>query len=98
MCLHWLARARTKIKWHPPSSSSVKSGSKPGISSHLTGVTKKMNALLGIVSINLSLLASPNLTEEGSAAFVKCPSNKITEENCVNWLQEAIRFVTVFNE
>jgi hypothetical protein len=57
-----------------------------------------MNALLGIVSINLSLLASPNLTEEGSAAFVKCPSNKNTEENCVNWLQEAIRFVTVFNE
>ena len=44
--------------------SSVKSGSKPGISSCFTKVTKKMNALPGIVSSKPSLLASPDLTEE----------------------------------
>jgi hypothetical protein len=49
----------------PSHPSSVKSGSMPGISSCFTKVTKKMNALPGIVSINLPLLVSPDLTEEG---------------------------------
>ncbi len=45
--------------------SSVKSGSKPGISSYLMEATKKMNALPNSGSSNLPLLAFPDLTEEG---------------------------------
>ena len=45
--------------------SSVKSGSKPGILPYFTKVTKKIKALPEIISSNLPLLASLNLTKKG---------------------------------
>lgn len=48
--------------------SSVKSGTKPEISSWLSEVKKRLTALGGRVFSNLPPLASPNLTEEGLAS------------------------------
>ena len=75
--------------------SSVKLGSKPGISSYFTGVKKKMNALRSIVSINLPRLASPALTEEGTSQqayaewFAEIPEQQFRAQ--LEWLYHALQ-------
>lgn len=71
----------TRDEWLLEKPSSVKSGAKPGTSSWLSEVKKKLTALADSVSSDLPLLASPDLTEEAKYVLHDFAGVKLEKAN-----------------